>query len=144
MTGKTVVITGANKSIGFETARQLGRLGYRIWLGCRDAARGEAAVAQLVAEGLDVRLFAVDVTRDDSVLAAAARVRDEDGKLDVLINNAGVLGASPAKANEQPVDDIRAVYETNVLGPIRVTQAFTPLLKAAGQSNVVMVSSGLG
>ena len=144
MTGKTVLITGANKSIGFETARQLGRAGYRVWLGCRDMARGQAAVAQLVAEGLDVRLLAIDVTRDDSVRDAAERVRAVEGKLDVLINNAGVLGVTPAKANEQPVDDIRAVYETNVLGPIRVTQAFTPLLKAAGQSNIVMVSSGLG
>lgn len=144
MTGKTVLITGANKSIGFETARHLGRTGYRIWLGCRDAARGQASVEALVAEGLDVRLLSIDVVNDDSVRAAAERVRDEDGKLDVLINNAGILGATPANANEQPVDDIRAVYETNVLGPIRVTQAFSPLLKAAGQSNVVMVSSGLG
>jgi len=144
MTGKTVLITGANKSIGFETARQLGQAGYRVWLGCRDTARGQAAATQLVEEGLDVRLLAIDVTRDDSVRDAAERVRAEEGKLDVLINNAGVLGATPAKANEQPVDDIRAVYETNVLGPIRVTQAFTPLLKAAGQSNIVMVSSGLG
>lgn len=144
MTGKTVLITGANKSIGFETARQLGRAGYRVWLGSRDTARGQAAATQLVAEGLDVRLLAIDVTRDDSVHEAAERVRAVEGKLDVLINNAGVLGVTPAKANEQPVDDIRLVYETNVLGPIRVTQAFTPLLKAAGQSNIVMVSSGLG
>jgi NAD(P)-dependent dehydrogenase (short-subunit alcohol dehydrogenase family) len=63
MTGKTVLITGGNKSIGFETARQLGRSGYRIWLGCRDAARGQAAVSQLLAEGLDVRLLEIDVTR---------------------------------------------------------------------------------
>lgn len=144
MTGKTVLITGANKSIGFETARQLGRSGYRIWLGCRDAARGEAAVSQLVSEGLDVRLLEIDVTRDDSVRIAAETVREADGKLDVLINNAGILGATPATAHEQSVDDIRAVYETNVLGPIRVTQAFRPLLKAAGRANVVMVSSGLG
>lgn len=144
MTGKTVLITGANKSIGFETARQLGRSGYRIWLGFRDASRGQDAVARLVAEGLDVRPIEIDVTSENSVRMAAERVREEDGKLDVLINNAGILGTTPVIADEQSVDDIRAIYETNVLGPIRVTQGFKSLLKAAGQSNVVMVSSGLG
>lgn len=144
MPEKTVLITGANKSIGFETARQLGRCGYGIWLGFRDDSRGQDAVARLIAEGLDVRPIEIDVTSENSVRMAAERVRKEDGKLDVLINNAGILGATPANADEQSVDDIRAIYETNVLGPIRVTQSFKPLLKAAGLSNVVMVSSGLG
>lgn len=144
MTRKSVLITGANKSIGFETARQLGRAGYRIWLGFRDAARGQNAVAQLVAEGLDVRPLEIDVASDESVRSAVERVRDEDGKLDVLINNAGILGSSPTAADEQSIDDIRTIYDTNVLGPIRVTQGFKSLLKAAGHSNVVMVSSGLG
>lgn len=144
MTGRTVLITGANKSIGFETARQLGRSGYRIWLGFRDTARGREAVAQLLAEGLDVRPLEIDVTSEDSVRNAADIVRREDGLLGVLINNAGILGATPTAADEQSVDDIRAIYETNVLGPIRVTQAFKSLLKAAVHANVVMVSSGLG
>lgn len=144
MTGKTVLITGANKSIGYETARQLGRLGFRIWLGCRDSKRGQAAVAHLVAEGLDVRLLEIDVVSDASVQAAAARVDDEDGVLDVLINNAGIPGGSSNPPSLQPVSEIRDVYETNVLGPIRVTQAFIPLLKAAGEPSIVMVSSGLG
>ncbi|OBR53840.1 SDR family oxidoreductase [Paraburkholderia tropica] len=143
-TAKTVLITGANKSIGYETARQLGRLGYRIWLGCRDAARGEAATKSLVAEGHDVRLLSIDVTRDESVRAAAARVRDEDGRLDVLINNAAIPGGPHTTPSQQQIDSIHAVYETNVFGPIRVTQAFVPLLKSAGQGVVVMVSSGLG
>ena len=143
MTAKTILITGANKSIGFETARQLGQSGHRIWLGCRDAARGQAAVAALMAAGLDVRLLAIDVTRDDSVEAAAARVQAADGKLDVLINNAGIPGQT-TKPSAQPVSDIRTIYETNVFGPIRVTQAFLPLLKAAGHAGIVMVSSGLG
>jgi NAD(P)-dependent dehydrogenase (short-subunit alcohol dehydrogenase family) len=144
MTGKTVLITGANKSIGYETARQLGGLGYRIWLGSRDDARGRVAAERLVGEGHDVRVLAIDVTSDDSVHAAAALVRNEDGKLDVLINNAGILGGRPAMPSEQPVSDIREVYETNVFGAIRVTQAFLPLLKSAGGANIVMVGSGLG
>lgn len=144
MSSKTVLITGANKSIGFETARQLGALGYRIWLGSRDAGRGEAAAGQLRAEGHDVRVLAIDVTRDDSVRAAAARVLEEDGKLDVLINNAGILGRHPIAPRAEAADEVRKVYETNVFGPIRVTQAFLPLLKAADHANIVMVSSGLG
>jgi NAD(P)-dependent dehydrogenase (short-subunit alcohol dehydrogenase family) len=144
MSRKTVLITGANKSIGYETARQLGRLGYRIWLGSRDDARGKLAAEQLVAEGHDVRLLAIDVTSDDSVQTAAARVQKEDGKLDVLINNAAILGGQPSAPSQQKVDQIREIYDTNVFGAIRVTQAFLPLLKSAGQANLVMVSSGLG
>lgn len=141
---RTVLITGANKSIGFETARQLGRSGHRIWLGTRDAERGRVAAGRLTDEGLEVRALALDVTSDESVAAAAARVEREDGKLDVLINNAGIPGIQPIPPSRQPLDDIRAIYETNVFGPIRVTQAFLPLLKAAGDACVVMVSSGLG
>ena len=144
MTGKTVLITGANKSIGYETARQLGGLGYRIWLGCRDQERGAAAVSRLAAEGHDVRLLVIDVTSNASVQAAAAHVQREDGRLDVLINNAGIPGNVQTQPSVQPVDDIRTVYETNVFGAIRVTQAFVPLLKAAGSASIVMVSSGLG
>lgn len=143
MTGKTVLITGANKSIGYETARQLGRLGYRIWLGSRDVARGRVAAEQLAGEGHDVRMLAIDVTSDDSVHAAAA-LAQEDGKLDVLINNAGILGGRPTMPSQQAIGEIRDVYETNVFGSIRVTQAFLPLLKSAGEANIVMVGSGLG
>lgn len=144
MTGRTVLITGANKSIGYETARQLGRLGYRIWLGSRDTERGEVAAGRLRAEGLDVRMLPIDVTRDPSVRDAAARVQKEDGKLDVLINNAGISGEQRTVPSQQSVDDVRQVYETNVFGPIRVTQAFLPLLTSARNANIVMVSSGLG
>jgi NAD(P)-dependent dehydrogenase (short-subunit alcohol dehydrogenase family) len=144
MRGQTVLITGANKGIGYETARQLGALDYRIWLGCRDADRGGKAVVALKAEGCDVREIVIDVTNDESVRAAAARVQQEDGFLDVLINNAGVLGDSTKAPSEDPIPAIKDVYEVNVFGPIRVTQAFIPLLKASKRANVVMVSSGLG
>ncbi|CAL1691372.1 Oxidoreductase UcpA [Brevundimonas subvibrioides] len=144
MTGKTVLITGANKSIGFETARQMGRAGYRIWLSCRDTGRGQAAADTLTDEGLDVRLLEINVADDASVAAAAARVQVQDGRLDVLINNAGIPGQSLADTSLQPLEDIRQVYETNVFGVIRVTQAFLPLLKAAAPATIIMVSSGLG
>ncbi len=144
MTGKTVLITGANKSIGYETARQLGQLGYRVWLGSRDSGRGKAAADRLLAEGHDVRALAIDVTHDESVRAAAAVIMKEDGKLDVLVNNAGISGGRPTAPSQQPVDGVKDVYETNVFGPIRVTQAFLPHLKAAVGANIVMVSSGLG
>jgi NAD(P)-dependent dehydrogenase (short-subunit alcohol dehydrogenase family) len=144
MTSRTAFITGANKSIGFETARQLGKLGYRVWLGARDLERGRSAADILVGEGLDVRPVVIDVTQDASVLDAAAFIREQDGKLNILINNAGIPGQQPGTPSEQSVDDVRAIYETNVFGPIRVTQALLPLLKSAEQANVVMVSSGLG
>jgi NAD(P)-dependent dehydrogenase (short-subunit alcohol dehydrogenase family) len=144
MTGKTVLITGANRSIGFETARQLGRLGYRIWLGSRDATHGKTATDQLLTEGHDVRLLHINVTDEESVLAAANFVRQQDGKLDILINNAGILGSEPMAPTQQSVSEVEKVYRTNVFAPIRVTQAFLPLLKSAGSASIVMVSSGLG
>ncbi|MBY5549297.1 SDR family oxidoreductase [Rhizobium leguminosarum] len=140
---KNALITGANKSIGFETARRLGGMGYRVWLGARDEGRGESAAETLRAQGHDVRFLEIAVEDDASVKAAADRVRQEDGKLDALVNNAGIPGAFIDPA-DQTVDDIRQVYEINVFGPIRITQAFLPLLKAASSANVVNVSSELG
>jgi NAD(P)-dependent dehydrogenase (short-subunit alcohol dehydrogenase family) len=144
MTDRTVLITGANKSIGYETARQLGRQGFRIWLGSRDPRRGGAAAETLVAEGINVRALTLDVTSDDSIRSAVARIEGDDRKLDILINNAGIPGLQPILPSEQPLDDIKTIYETNVFAPIRVTQAFLPLLKAATDASVIMVSSGLG
>lgn len=128
MTGKTVLITGANKSIGFETARALGRLGYHVWLGSRDERRGALAADALRSEQLVVRLLTIDVTDDDSVRAAFKTVEAADGKLDVLINNAGILGARE-NPGEQALSDIENVYQTNVFAPIRVTQVFCLCLR---------------
>ncbi|WP_319517846.1 SDR family NAD(P)-dependent oxidoreductase [uncultured Martelella sp.] len=139
---KTVVITGANKSIGFETARQLSQLGHRVWLGARDPKRGEAAAQALREEGHDVRYLDIDVVDDDRVRVAAERVMAEDGKLDVLINNAGIPGTYDGPLDEG-VDNVRKVYDTNVFGTLRVSYAFIPLLKAAEQGVIVNVSTGL-
>jgi NAD(P)-dependent dehydrogenase (short-subunit alcohol dehydrogenase family) len=144
LSSKTVLITGANKGIGYETARQLGGLGYRIWVGCRDDLRGRAAAEKLLKQGHDVRFLQIDVADINSARKAAAVVREADGMLDILINNAGIVGGDLTVPSEEEIGNIRTVYETNVFGPIRVTQAFLPLLKSAEDAQIVMISSGLG
>ena len=143
-TTKTAVVTGANKGIGREIARRLATMGFKVWLGARDAERGMAAERELRAEGLDVRWLALDVTQDDSVAAAAKTVGAEGPGLDVLVNNAGIAINYELPPSEQHLADIRATYEVNVFGPIRVTQAFLPLLLAAPAARIVMVSSSTG
>lgn len=141
---KTAVITGANKGIGREIARQLGRKGYSVWLGCRDVERGEKAAAELCKEGIDARLLALDVTNDASVKAAAATYAKTNDALDVLVNNAGVATGGYTAPSEASLDAMRALYDVNVFGPVRVTQAFIPFLRKAGHGRIVMMSSSLG
>ena len=143
-TRKTALITGANKGIGREIARQLGHRGYSVWLGCRDAERGEQAAAELREEGLDTHLLALDVSSDASVKAAAMTYAKTTDALDVLVNNAGVATGGYAAPSDTSLDDMRALYEVNVFGPVRVTQAFVPFLRASGQGRIVMMSSSLG
>lgn len=143
-TTKTAVVTGANKGIGREIARRLATMGLKVWLGARDAGRGMAAERELRAEGLDVQWLALDVTQDDSVAAAVKTVGAESPGLDVLVNNAGIAINYELPPSEQHLADIRATYEVNVFGPIRVTQAFLPLLLAAPAARIVMVSSSTG
>jgi len=143
-TRKTALITGANKGIGREIARQLGRQGYSVWLGCRDAERGEEAALALRREDIDAQALALDVTSDASVKAAAAAYGKTSDTLDVLVNNAGIATGGYIPPTAASVDDMRAVYEVNVFGPVRVTQAFVPFLRKAGQGRVVMMSSSLG
>jgi NAD(P)-dependent dehydrogenase (short-subunit alcohol dehydrogenase family) len=139
----SVLITGGNKGLGFEAARRLGEQGWTIFLGSRDEGRGQAAADKLAAGGANVVMVPLDVTSDESVTEAVRLVRLHTDRLDVLINNACAPGkvVPPADAT---ADDIHPVYDTNVYGPIRVTHAFLPLLQAADQPRVVMVSSGGG
>jgi len=143
-TRKTALITGANKGIGREIARQLGHKGYSVWLGCRDAERGEQAAAALRKEGLDAQVLALDVSNDASVKAAAVTYGKTSDTLDVLVNNAGVATGGYVAPSEASIDDMHALYEVNVFGPVRVTQAFVPFLRKAGQGRIVMMSSSLG
>ncbi|MBN9416453.1 hypothetical protein ABS71_01965 [bacterium SCN 62-11] len=139
-TKKSALITGANKGIGLEIARQLGRLGYTVWLGCRDQQRGAQATAELQAEGLDARNLPLDVSSDDSVRKAAAQL---DG-LDVLVNNAGISLGMAESITRDSLDDMRTMLEVNALGPVRVTRAFLPLLRKSAEPRIVMMSSSLG
>jgi NAD(P)-dependent dehydrogenase (short-subunit alcohol dehydrogenase family) len=142
---KIALITGANKGIGFETARQLGQKGYTVLLGARDAARGEEAASTLKEEGYDVRFLAISPTDASSVAAAAQKVEAEFGKLDVLINNAGVINeADHQPANVVPTSVLRETYELNVFALHEVTRAFWPLLEKSEGARLVNVSSLLG
>jgi NAD(P)-dependent dehydrogenase (short-subunit alcohol dehydrogenase family) len=128
------LITGANKGLGFEAARQLVAAGHQVWIGARDPDRGKQA-----ADALRARFVPLDVTDDASVAAAAASV----GELDVLVNNAGIAGERTEPA-ETTAEHVRRVYETNVFGPVRMLHSFLPLLQKSGRPVVVNVSSGLG
>jgi NAD(P)-dependent dehydrogenase (short-subunit alcohol dehydrogenase family) len=132
------LITGANKGLGFEAARRLIAEGHSVYVGSRDAKRGRAA-----AESIGGRFIELDVTSDESVNAAAADILRRDGRLDVLINNAGVSG-SAAKPGDVTADDLERVFATNVFGLVRVTHAMLPLLLNADEPVIVNVASGLG
>lgn len=138
----TTLITGANKGLGFETARQLIAAGHTVYLGSRDAERGRRA-----AERLGARAVQLDVTDETSVQAAAARL-DADGGLDVLVNNAGVQAEMDVDgvvvgAAELTAEVMRRTFEVNVFGLVRVLRAFLPLLRRSAAPVVVNVSSAL-
>jgi NAD(P)-dependent dehydrogenase (short-subunit alcohol dehydrogenase family) len=138
----TTLITGANKGLGYETARRLVAAGHTVWIGSRDAERG-----RLAAERLGARAVRLDVT-DDASVAAAVKVVEADGGLDVLVNNAGVQhemdqDGTVVGAADLTADIMRATFETNVFGTVRVTHAFLPLLRRSAAPVVVNVSSGL-
>jgi NAD(P)-dependent dehydrogenase (short-subunit alcohol dehydrogenase family) len=139
---KTVLITGANKGIGFETARQLARQGYRVYLGSRDLAEGQRAAEQLRAEGLaSVEAIQLDVTSADSVQAARAEIGRQTDVLDALVNNAAITGGLPQAALGAGVAVFQEVFATNVFGVVQVTQAFIDLLRRAPQPRIVNVGS---
>ena len=145
MKKQTVLITGANKGIGLETARQLANAGYHIFLGSRDIGNGEKAVAQLHAEGLnDVELLLIDVVSEESVQQAHDSLAARVGALDVLINNAGIPGAFPQMASDMPDEVVKQVFEVNFFGAIRTVRIFMDLLQKADNPRIVNVTSDLG
>ncbi|MCY1139910.1 SDR family NAD(P)-dependent oxidoreductase [Actinoplanes sp. Pm04-4] len=131
-------ITGANKGLGYETARRLAERGHTVLLGARDTVQGEAA-----AEKLGVRFVPIDVTDDASVAAAAADVESREGSIDVLINNAGIHGPA-GDPSDLTGDDVLGVLDVNVAGVVRTTTAFLPLLRRSADPVIINVSSAMG
>ncbi len=146
VTTTIALVTGANKGIGYETARRLGELGMTVLVGARDEERGRAAEAALRGGGADARFVWLDVTDPDSIAAAARWIDAEFGHLDVLVNNAGsaTISRQRALASETSLEDMRAVYEINVFGLVAVTNAMLPLLRRAAAARIVNVSSEVG
>jgi NAD(P)-dependent dehydrogenase (short-subunit alcohol dehydrogenase family) len=132
------LITGGNKGLGKATARRLAELGHTVYIGARDAERGQTAAGEL-----SVPWLQLDVTDDASVDAAAAELAGREGRLDILVNNAGV-GGRDVKPDDLTADDLREAYDVNVFGLVRVTHAFLPLLHRSQAGVIVNVSSRLG
>ena len=142
---KTALITGANRGIGLETARQLGKKGMTVLVGARDARKGEAASEQLRQEGIDAHPLTLDVSEPESIAQAAAEVERDFGRLDILVNNAGVmLDDKEKKVSEQSLATWRETFNTNLFGLIATTQAFLPLLRKSEAGRIVNLSSILG
>jgi len=138
------LITGANKGIGFEVARQLAASGYTVLLGARNKALGEEATATLKREGGDVRYISIDLDEPSTIGAAAQDIDAEFGHLDVLVNNAGIAVPGDGLPSIASLDAIERTLRVNFLGTVAVTQAMLPLLRKASSANIINVSSGLG
>ena len=143
---KVALVTGANKGIGLEIGRQLGGHGFRVVLAARDAAKVEEAASRLKGEGLDVHGVVLDVTDPIAAEAAARRVDEQFGRLDVLVNNAGVGPefTSGVKPSHLAMEMLRATYETNFFGAFAVIRAFLPLLRKSAPARIINQSSTLG
>ncbi len=145
---KVALISGANKGIGFETARQLGQIGIVVLLGSRDPAKGEQAAEKLRSEGIDARAVKLDVVAADDVAAVAESIEREFGKLDILINNAGVmLDSGDMMSNNVATvttEELRTTFDTNFFAVVAITQALLPLIRKSEAGRIVNVSSILG
>ena len=144
---KVALITGANKGLGLETGRQLGKLGYTVLLGSRDVLKGEVAARQLRDDGVDARVLKLDVTKQSDIDAAASQIESDFGKLDVLVNNAGVMiekGWTKNTTSETTVENLRATFDANLFAVFAVTKALLPLLMKSEAGRIVNVSSILG
>lgn len=141
---KSVFITGANRSIGLETAKQLSKQGLFVYLGTRNLEKGEALVKELNKQGFqNLKAIEIDVTKPVTVLSAKNTVEQEQGKLDILINNAGISNGFVDSALNTNAADLHQIFETNFFGAITVTQIFLDLLKKADQPRISNITSGL-
>lgn len=143
-TTRIALVTGANKGIGLEIARQLGEAGVFVIIGARDPARADAAVAELSSAGFRVQSVALDLNDHASIAAAAETIRAEHGRLDILVNNAGIVDAEDGPPTTGSPDAARRVMDTNFVGTLAVTQAMLPLLRGSPAARIVNLSSSLG
>lgn len=141
---RVALVTGANKGIGFEIARQLAQVGVSVVIGARDAGRADAAVQRLASQGLLVRSVQLDLNDTGSICAAAETIRATYGRLDILVNNAGIADAGDGPPSAASLDAVRCVLDTNFIGTLAVTQAMLPLLRNSAAARIVNVSSILG
>jgi len=143
---KIAVITGANRGLGFATARRLSQSGVKVIVGARSRANGEDAVDRLRRDGLDPEPLHIDIDSPASVREAAELVDREHGRIDILVNNAGILPEATASNVDRPLDLrlVRETFETNVFGTISVTNEFLPLLRRSASGRIVNVSSTMG
>jgi NAD(P)-dependent dehydrogenase (short-subunit alcohol dehydrogenase family) len=141
---KIALVTGANKGIGLEVARQLGKAGWVVLLGARAAERGRAAESKLKTEKLDARFVELDVVQSRTISLAASKIREEFGRLDVLVNNAGIVDGHDGPPSSASVDAVARIMGTNFLGTVGVTQAMLPLIRKSAAGKIINVSSGLG
>ncbi len=141
---KIALITGANKGIGFEVARQIAKAGWTVFATARDEELGSQAVATLQAEGLDVHFIHLDLNAHETAGAAAEIVRKRFGRLDLLINNAGIASKSDGPPSKVNLEALETVMRTNYVGAVAVTQAMLPLLQEAGKAQIINVTSELG
>jgi NAD(P)-dependent dehydrogenase (short-subunit alcohol dehydrogenase family) len=141
--GDIALISGANKGIGYEIARGLGAKKITVLVGARDEARGQAAADKLKAEGADARFVQLDVTDHETIRRAAEWIGEQFGRLDILVNNAGI-GEWGGKPSDVDLAKVREIYETNLFGPMALTQAMLPLLRKSKHGRIVNVSSSLG
>ena len=142
---KIALITGANKGLGYETARQLGKQNIKVLIGARDETRGREAAEKLRAEGCDAEFILLDVGDEKTHEAAAKHIAETYGKLDILVNNAGIaLESMGGKSSEVSLETLRKTFDTNFFGVIAVTKTFLPLIKKSEGGRIVNVSSGLG
>ncbi len=142
---KIALVTGGNKGIGFELCRNLAQAGCRVLLGARDRALGEKAVERLKQEGVgEVAVLEIDTTKQQTVTAAAQEIADTYGRLDILMNNAGINVEGDGPPSVANLEVVRMLLDTNFVGTLRVTQAMLPLLKRSPSGRIVNVSSELG
>lgn len=142
---KIALITGANKGLGFETARQLGRQNIKVLVGARNETRGQAAAEKLRAEGFEAEFVLLDVSDEKTHEAAAKYIEENYGKLDILVNNAGIVLETLIRTpSDVSLDVLRKTFDTNFFGVIAVTKTFLPLIKKSNAGRIVNVSSGLG